>query len=334
MSELRQNIATKEWVIIAPERATRPEDFARTHGNGLKQVESIDSCPFCPGNEHLCPPTINAIYDRDGSWLVRVVSNKYPALAREGELDYSESRTNRRMNGVGMHDVIIDTPDHHRTTALLDEGQVENILKIYKSHYLYAVSDPRIELVTVFKNHGPTAGTSLEHPHSQVIATPVVPAQVRQRMALGQRYYDDHRSCVFCSMLSDEVRSGDRVVVESEHFAAFVLYAALSPFHMWVLPKRHQSAFPELTHAEIADLARVLREVLGKIHFGLDNPDYNYVIRSMPGIPHTVPTFHWYMSIVPRVSTSAGFELGSGMFINTVLPETAAEFLRRVVLAD
>jgi UDPglucose--hexose-1-phosphate uridylyltransferase len=177
----------------------------------------------------------------------------------------------------------------------------------------------------------------------------VVPADVRQRINLALRYYDDHRTCVYCTMLAEELRTRERMVCESEHFACFVLYAALSPFHMWLLPKRHVSAFSEVTDAELRDLARVLRSVLGKIHYGLGDPDYNFVVRTRPGQAVDSPYLHWYMSLVPRVSTSAGFELGSGMFINTVstsagfelgsgmfintlLPERAAEFLRRVEL--
>ncbi|MFH1808035.1 MAG: galactose-1-phosphate uridylyltransferase [Pseudomonadota bacterium] len=330
MSELRQNIATKEWVIIAPERSNRPEDFIRPRETGGTPVRHSESCPFCPGNEHLSPDEQCVLRDAEGQWLVRVVSNKYPAVSRGGELMYQEQGTRRWMSGVGLHDVIVEAPRHDLGLAQLEVEQLTRVLDVYRTSYLTAVSDPRVELVTLFKNHGVTAGTSLEHPHSQMIATPVVPAQVRQRVQLAVRYYDDHRTCVYCAMLAEELREDERMVAETEYFAAFVLYAALSPFHIWILPKRHHSAFPELSNAEMGDLALILRSVLRKIHKGLDDPDYNFVIRSIPGTPCQSPYFHWYLSLVPRVSTSAGFELGSGMFINTVLPEKAAAFLRSV----
>jgi UDPglucose--hexose-1-phosphate uridylyltransferase len=332
MPRLRQNIATKEWVIIATERARRPEDFAPAHRNkSLSSKEVLSpSCPFCPGNEKLSPEEITTNRDSDGRWLVRVVANKYPALAREGTLDYHDENSQRWMNGVGVHDVIIEAREHNLTTALLDHDQIVRILQIYRIRYLAASDDERVELVTLFKNHGAGAGTSLEHPHSQMIASPVVPAHIRDRIAQAMHYYDDHRQCVFCRMLEDERRSGDRIVHDSKHFVAFVLYAALSPFHIWVLPKRHISTYPELSQDEIYDLAGLMKTVLLKINIGLGDPDFNYVIRSLPGTPRTNAFFHCYISIIPRVTMSAGFELGSGMYINTALPEKSADFLRNI----
>lgn len=332
MSELRQNIATKEWVIIATERARRPEDFAPARRDKSESSRNVFSphCPFCPGNEKLSPEEITTVNDSDGRWLVRVVANKYPALARQGTLDYHEEHSRRWMNGVGIHDVIIDAREHNLTTAYFEREQMVRVLRAYRTRYLAAVEDDRVELVTLFKNHGAGAGTSLEHPHSQMIASPIVPAHIRDRIAQAMHYYDDHRECVFCRMLEDERRSGDRIVYESEHFTAFVLYAALSPFHIWALPKRHVSTFPELSPDEIRNLAGLIQTILLKINIGLSDPDYNYVIRSLPGAPHTNAFFHCYMSIIPRVTMAAGFELGSGMYINTALPEKSAEFLRNV----
>lgn len=330
MSELRQNIATKEWVIIAPERSNRPEDFVRPPNGRKPRAQHSADCPFCPGHEHETPPEHDAVCDDQGQWQVRVVANKYPAVANTGDVVYSEIGTQRRLTGVGLHDVIIETPRHDLGLHAQEPAHIEHILDVFKSSYLSAMADPRIELVTLFKNHGISAGMSLEHPHSQMIATPVVPAHVRLRVQEAMRFYDDHHQCVYCTMLADERRSGERILVETEHFIAFVLFAASSPFHTWIVPKRHQSAYSEVTHEELHDLAKVLSTVLRKLHRGLDDPDYNFVIRSHPGTPTTNPFFHWYLSIIPRVSTSAGFELGSGMHINTVRPETAAEFLRSV----
>lgn len=330
MSELRQNIATKEWVIIAPERSNRPDDFVAHEKRPLPEVPYSDRCPFCAGNEALTGDPILALHDDQQRWLVRAVPNKFPALTPAGELGYREQGTQRRINGIGLHQVIVESPAHNTTPALLDEAQIERVLGVFKQLSLRALEDPRIELVTLFKNHGLRAGMSLQHPHSQLIATPVVPANVRHRVDLAIRYYDDHRSCVYCTILAEELRSGDRIIAESPHFAAFVPFAALSPFHVWILPKRHQAAYVHISDEERADLAWILRRVLREIFFGLENPDYNFVIRSRDGQPRAVPYFHWYLSLVPRVSTTAGFELASGMYINTLLPERAAEFLRKV----
>jgi len=330
MSELRQNIATKEWVIIAPERSNRPEDFAEREQRDPALENDVAHCPFCPGNEHLAPGERGSIRDAEGRWLVRAVANKYPALTAEGEVQYQENGTKRWISGVGVHDVIVESPEHHSSIAEMAPEQILRLLRLYRQRHLDAKADERVELVTLFKNHGASAGASLAHPHSQLIGTPVVPADVRQRITLAMRYYDDHRSCVYCTMLAEELRTQERLVHESEHFACFVLYAALSPFHMWLLPKRHAADFSEATDAELRDLAHALRAVLRKIHRGLGDPDYNYVVRSRPGPPGPISYLHWYISLVPRVSTSAGFELGSGMYINTVLPERAAEFLRKI----
>lgn len=330
MPELRQNVATREWVIIATERARRPEEFVLPRTSRKELPSYAPNCPFCPGNDAMLLPEVSSVRDAEGRWLARVVPNKYPALAREGELRYGEADARRWMTGVGIHDVIVETPRHDLSPALLEPAQLLHVLTLYRERYLAASADERIELVTIFKNHGPGAGTSLAHPHSQMVATPVVPQHIRARMSEAMAYYDDHHRCVFCQMLEDELRSRERVVAESQHFVAFVLYAALSPFHIWLLPKRHMSAFPEMDDDEMRDLAAVLQDMLRRLYLGLDDPDYNYVVRSLPGRPRSNRFFHWYLAIIPRVSQAAGFELGSGVFINTALPEASAAFLRNV----
>jgi UDPglucose--hexose-1-phosphate uridylyltransferase len=330
MPELRQNIATREWVIIATERAKKPQDFISPPKEKTENTPYSPSCPFCPGNEEKSREETFSIRDSSGRWLVRSTPNKFPALAREGEPSYRADGTRRWMNGVGLHDVIIECPEHHLTTALLDPVQVLRILQTYKQLFLSAVKDPRVEQVTLFKNHGAAAGTSQSHPHSQMVATPVVPSHIRDRVAHAMNYYDEHRECVFCRMIREEQTSEERIVLETDHFIAFVPYAAFSPFHTWLLPKRHQPSFPQASDDEMEDLARVLQAVLKKLYVGLDNPDFNYVMRCLPGAPRKNAFFHWYLSIVPRVSKAAGFELGSGMYINTSLPEESAQFLRNV----
>lgn len=329
MPEIRQNLITRQWVIIATERARRPEDFGKREEKKVVLPSYVPTCPFCPGNEHKTPAETFRI-SRNGDWQVRVVPNKFAALSGVGARVRSTIGTKRTVTGVGVHEVIIETPDHSMTTALLSDAEVVQILEAYKQRYDSVIRDERVEQVTLFKNHGAAAGTSLEHPHSQLIGTPLTPSQVRDRMEVALRYYDEEGECIFCRTLHEELDEGTRIIVESEHFAAFTPFAALSPFHIWIFPKRHAASFALIQENEKHDLARVLRQVLRKLYEALDNPDYNYTIRNAPYDAESVKYYHWYLSIVPRVTQIAGFELGSGMFINTALPEDTAEYLRRI----
>lgn len=330
MPELRQNFFTKEWVIIATDRAKRPKELVRQ-----KPPQAIApfvaTCPFCPGNEDKTPPEVMRVpaYG-NGPWQVRVVPNKFSALARDSQPTRTIHRSRRSIGGFGVHDVIIETPDHSLVTALMDDAHVANVLRAYKSRYDELSLDPRIAHVTIFKNHGLDAGTSLEHPHSQLIATPVISSQVRGRFQVALQHYDDYGVCIFCQMIEEELAEEERIVLQTEHFVALAPFASPTPFATHIFPRRHMASFGDISTAEITDLARVLRKVLGKLYHGLGDPDFNYTLRCAPAELHEVKYFHWYVSIIPRLTRVAGFELGSGMFINTVPPESAAEFLRNV----
>ncbi|HXY15883.1 MAG TPA: galactose-1-phosphate uridylyltransferase [Terriglobales bacterium] len=328
MPELRQNFATKEWVIIATERAKRPKELARPEPPKAP-ASFVPTCPFCPGNESKTPPEILRVPDGSG-WQVRVVANKFAALARDAQLTRTIHRSRRSIGGFGVHDVIIETPDHAQVIALMDDTHVANMLRAYKSRYDELSLDPRIAHITIFKNHGLDAGTSLEHPHSQLIATPVISSQVRGRFQVALQHHDDFGECMFCQMVEEELAQEDRIVLTTEHFVALEPFASPTPFATHIFPRRHMANFGDISTAEISDLAHVLRKVLGKLYHGLGNPDFNYTLRSAPAELHVVKYFHWYVSIIPRLTRVAGFELGSGMFINTVPPEAAAEFLRNV----
>lgn len=329
MPEIRLNRISGDWVIIATERAKRPEDFA--HRKEKKQLPSyLPTCPFCPGNEDKTPPESFRRASKDGGWAVRAVPNKFSALASAGDVLRQGAGLKRRLTGVGLHEVIIETPEHGRAPALLPIAQVEHILLAYRHRFLAFYADSRIEHVIVFKNHGPSAGTSLEHPHSQIVGTPVVPGRIRYRVEEALRNYDDFGECLYCWCLKGELEDGIRVVKENTSFVAFVPYAALTPFHLWIFPKKHNACFGNVTDAELSDLASILKEILLRIYVGLDDPDLNYVTRSLSPNDGSLKYFHWYLSIVPRLTTAAGFELGTGMFINTALPEQSAQFLREV----
>ena len=330
MPELRQNFITKEWVIIATERAKGPEDLV-VHKPAHQIASFVANCPFCPGNESLTPPELLRVpVSNDGKWRVRMVPNRFAALARDVEPTRTIHRSRRTINGFGVHDVIIETQDHSQCTALMSDAHVADVLRIYKTRYNELSHDHRIAHVTIFKNHGHDAGTSLEHPHSQLIATPVISHQVRQRLQHALNHYDEYGECMFCQMIEEELGEKARVVMTTEHFVALEMFASAVPFSTHIYPRRHMASFGDISSAELSDLARTLRTVLAKLYHGLENPDFNYTIRSSPAECVGAKYFHWYLSIIPRLTRVAGFELGSGMFINTVLPEAAADFLRKV----
>lgn len=329
MPELRQNFFSKEWVIIATERAKRPEELA-THRAVQPVPAFVETCPFCPGNESKTPPEVMR-YPVDGQpWQVRVIPNKFAALSSDVQPVRNLQHLRRRIDGFGFHEVIVDSPDHSKCMALLSDEQVARILGAYKQRYKTLSQDPRINQITIFKNHGVDAGASFQHPHSQLIATPVIPSQVRHRLHEALRHYDDVGECMFCHMVEREVEDQTRVVLKNEHFVAMEVFASATPFATHIFPLRHMASFGEITEMEVNDLARILRILLAKIYVGLENPDLNFTVRSSPAEYAGARHFHWYVSVIPRLTRVAGFELGSGMFINTVLPEDAADFLRKV----
>lgn len=331
MPEIRHNPLNKEWVIIATERAKRPHELAGRIEERKKLPRYAENCPFCPGNEHMAPPPTMEI-QREAKWQVRVVPNKFAALTTEGPLYRRTEGLKRTVSGVGIHEVIVETPDHHLTTALLNEDDVELILQCYHERYLVISRDPRVELITIFKNHGSSAGTSLEHPHSQLMATPIISPEIRRRMEDAMSYYDDEGRCLFCKVMEEELADRIRIIEETECFVAFIPYASLSPFALWIFPRRHMASYGQIHPEEISDLARILQSVLAKIYYGLGDPDFNYILRSAPSENRYSRYYHWYLSLIPRLTKVAGFELGSGMHINVTMPEENAEFLRNVQL--
>jgi UDPglucose--hexose-1-phosphate uridylyltransferase len=261
---------------------------------------------------------------------VRVFPNKFAALSQEGELSRKTEGLKRRVNGIGRHEVVVETPDHSKNPALLSEPEIGLLLDAYLRRYIAIADDPHIEHITIFRNHGLAAGTSLEHPHSQIIATPIIPPTIRSRMEEALRFYDATGECLCCRILADELADRARLVHETPHFVAFIPFAALTPFSLWIYPRRHMASFTQIQPAEAADLASMLRLVLAKLYYGLGNPDYNYVLRTSPCEGRHLRYYHWYLTLVPRLTRTAGFELGSGMYINPTIPEANAEFLRGV----
>ncbi len=329
MSELRQNMATKEWVIIAPERAMRPDQFrppdTKTQTHQLPAL--VSDCPFCPGNEH---ETLEEVLrmPEEGPWKLRVIPNKHSALSRTGERRYHLDGVQRSLTGVGHHEVLIETPRHNSTPGLQSPTTIRRTLDAFQQRGRELSQDSRVEQIFYFKNHGVSAGSSIVHSHSQLLALPMVPRSTRVRVEEMRHSYDDLGLCPICLMLENELADGRRIIGQNANFVAFVPYAALSPFHMWLVPRRHGPTFLDQMHHELDALAHLMREILGRLYHGLGDPAFNYIIRSAPQRDSSSAYLHWYVSVVPRVTRTAGFELGSGMSINPTLPEDNAAFLR------
>ncbi|MFH1220609.1 MAG: galactose-1-phosphate uridylyltransferase [Candidatus Eisenbacteria bacterium] len=338
MPLLRQDLATRRWTIIATERAKRPDDFIKQAGEPREAPAHVPTCPFCVGNEHMTPQPVYLVPDpasKDGKgWSVRVVPNKFPALVVPQH--DSEARKRRHvgryleMDGCGQHEVVIESPDHSRTIATMSLEQVVRVVCTYRARFLELDRFDWNQLIIIFRNQGEVAGTSLLHPHSQIVGTPIVPQDIRCRLDEAQRYFDDNGTCVLCDVLDAELSEGTRVVASNAGFVAFCPFAAAVPYEIWIVPRRHASSFGVLTEEEADLLARILRDTLRRLYLLLSNPDYNYVIRSSPHQSAGEPHFHWYLEIQPRLATRAGFEIGSGMNVNVVAPEAAAAQLRGV----
>jgi UDPglucose--hexose-1-phosphate uridylyltransferase len=329
MSELRQNPFTKEWVIIARDRARRPDEF-RSRREPPERPASDPSCPFCPGNEASTPPEVAAF--RVGSpnapgWWVRVVPNRFPALAPEASGDRSGDHYFRRMAGVGRHEVIIEAPAHNLPFALLSDHQAEAAVLMYRDRYLALQKDRAVKAVILFKNYGEAAGTSLVHPHAQIVGTPIVPEHLRAQYTVATQYYDDTGGCIYCDVVKEERKAKERVVFEGEGFVAFHPFASRSPFETWIAPTHHVPSFGQISTDEAKRFARVLAAVLSKISRHLNDPDYNFVVHSAPLEDENKPYFLWHLCIIPRLTTVAGFEIGSGIFINTAVPEETAAYM-------
>jgi len=332
MPELRKDPVTGRWVIISTDRQKRPHDF---HFESAA-VRGREHCPFCPGHEAMTPPEVLAY--RNGSapntpgWEVRVVPNKYPALQVEGTLDREGEGMFDRLSAIGAHEVIIETPDHERRMALLSETEIERVLWAWRERMLDLKRDFRLKYILVFKNHGAAAGATLEHPHGQLIALPIVPDFVRDEIEGARRHFALKERCVFCDIIAEERRDERRLIQENAEMIAVAPYASRFAFETWVLPRRHAARFEEAPKAEYESLARLLKAVLQRLDRALDSPLFNLVLHTSPFAEEVGDVYHWHIEIMPRVTRVAGFECGTGFFINPTPPEEAAQVLRAVRL--
>ena len=325
MSTLRQDPTTRQWSILAPRRSERPHQPVVTPRPSLPERDP--GCPFCPGNEEQTPPEIARTPDGT-DWGVRVVPNMYGALTGEGPAHRSGSPMFREMPGVGGHEVVIESPRHDARIDEMTREHVVEIVGMWRSRYRALIARPEVRAVVVFKNFGAFAGTSLAHPHSQVVATPVFLPRLLRRLDVATRYFDENGVCVYDDVIAAEREVRLRIVDECGSFLAFEPFASNSPYETWVIPSFHQGSFGDLADEEVDDLACILIRTLTALRRACGDPDFNLVLYSAPTNGHTDEVFHWHIKIIPKIATPAGFEIGSAMSINTVLPEDAAEILR------
>jgi UDPglucose--hexose-1-phosphate uridylyltransferase len=331
MPELRKDPITGRWVIISSDRGKRPTDFAeqRTRKRG-------GFCPFCAGNERTTPHEILA-YREGGQpngpgWRLRVVPNKFPALQIEGDLNKQGEGIFDKMNGLGAHEVIIENPDHNATLASLPGKAMEEILWAYRDRMEDLKKDRRFQYTLIFKNEGLTAGATLEHSHSQLIALPIVPIQVQEEIDGCRRHYNLKERCIFCDIIRQELQTRNRVVMETQSFVALAPFAPRFPFETWIMPKRHISCYACSTNEDFKDLAFLLQDTLRRLDKALSAPPYNYVIHTSPFKEEINDYYHWHIELMPKLTNVAGFEWGSGFYINPTPPEEAAKFLREMKL--
>lgn len=331
MPELRKDPVLGRWIIISKERSKRPTDFL------IEKPKVLGGfCPLCPGNESTTPPEVFAIRDNgekavpdSTGWDVRVVPNKYPALVIEGELDKEGEGLYDKMNGIGAHEVIIESPNHEESFSQLPPERMIYVLKAYKQRILDLARDKRFHYVMIFKNHGKAAGASLEHSHSQLVALPILPRMIVSEITGSESYYKYKERCVFCDIIHQEIKQDIRVVCQNDLFITITPFAPRTPFEMWVLPKKHSSSFSDADGEELVALAEIFSETFQRLDRCIPNVPYNFVLHTEPLRSGGLDHYHYHFEIVPKLTSIAGFEWGSGFYINPMPPEEAAIYLRQ-----
>lgn len=328
MPELRKDPISGGWVIIAVERGKRPTDFT----SPPVQRRKGGFCPFCPGNEYTTPHEIMAFRpsatppDTSG-WTLRVMPNKFPALQISGDLNRSGEGMFDKMNGIGAHEVIVETPDHQLSLSSMPLKAVEDVLWAYYLRLSDLKKDTRLKYCVIFKNEGDAAGASLEHSHTQLIALPIVPKLVKEEVDSARQYFGFKERCIFCDLINQEMTDGKRVIYENSGYIALAPFAPRAPFETWILPKKHESAFYP-PNKSFASLAEALQRILKQMDRILDTPPYNFIIHTSPFTEELNEYYHWHIEVMPKLTNIAGFEWGSGFYINPTLPEEAARFMR------
>ena len=334
MSQLRKDPIVGRWVIISTEREKRPSDWANE-----TNTRSGGFCPFCPGNEDKTPPEIVAkrpmTEQKDvPGWDIRVVPNKFPALQIEGDLSPRGEGNYDIINGVGAHEVIIETPNHALELAELSEEHIHDVMQIFRERTLDLKKDLRFKYILIFKNHGAAAGASLEHSHSQLIATPIIPKRVLEELEGSKRFYKYKERCIYCDIVRQELTLKKRIVSDSGSYLTIEPFAPRFPFETWILPQAHYSHFEFMPEEMYRELAKALKDALTRVNSTLGYPPFNFMLHTAPVQEPKMPDFHWHLEIIPKLTSAAGFEWGSGFYINPTPPEVAADLLKNAELVN
>lgn len=328
MSELRRDPITGRWVIVNTASPKQPQEYEPDIYN-----HKPATCALCPGNEGMTAPEIIAFSSSARSpnspgWSLRVVPNKFPALRVEGALDKVGLGAFDMMNGVGAHEVIVETPHHNNEIPDRAEWEIQDMLWAYRDRVLDLRKDTRFKYALIFKNSGRAAGDYFLHPHSQLISLPFAPKRVSEELDGAHTYFEYKERCVYCDMIQQEIREGLFTVAENKNFLSFCPFSARFPYETWILPKQHESDFGQIYLEQVRDLSSILKQTLFKMKALLKGPAYNYVIHTSPFDGTALPDYHWHIEIILRISKIAGFEWGTGFYINPTPPELAAKTLR------
>ena len=339
MSSFRNDPLSGRWVIIAEGRKQRPTDFSAP----APVVNAASTCPFCEGNETTTPPEVYALRPQGPpnatGWEVRVVPNKYPAVRHDVSVHHNGACPDRWLPGQGQHEVIVDSPHHERGLSDLPTEHVIKVVQTYRARLRALYEQTCFLYAVLFKNKGKGAGASLSHPHTQVMALPFVPPEPQAELHAVSAYHEKHRACLVCDTLTRERNEDERVVEADEHFVVLCPFASRFPYEMRLFPQRHAHTFLDMGAQQQRAFARVLQRTLQRLEGAIPNVAYNVVLHTSPnlrvyrGHANVTDAFHWHLDIFPRLTTVAGFEWGSGVFINPVQPESAAVHLRRVALS-
>lgn len=334
MHELRKDPLMNRWIAVLSDSMS-PGEYH------LQDEETKESeCILCSGREKETPPEITAIRGNGSNpnepgWLARVIPSFKPILHVEGELGRRGVGMYDRMNSIGANEIIIETPEHNKSSGDMGFEQIIRVFSLYKERINDLEKDLRLRYILIYKNSGREAGAVYSHPHSQIIATPIIPRRIKEELDGAKQYYSYKERCIFCDIIREELRDGQRVIFETKKFIAFCPYAQISSFEFCIIPKRHSCAFQEINSEEMEDLALMLSAMMKKLGTILKNPPYNYIIHTAPNmIPrrnhwHTLgEDFHWHIEVTPRLTRVSGFEWGSGFYVITTSPEDAAKYLR------
>ena len=330
ISELRQDLVTGDWVVIATGRSKRPEDFV-LHKEDKIEVnvgeKENKACVFCCPEETDQEKEVLLYEKENGDWSLRVFPNKFPAFSRAGRIKHFEEGPYFGMDGVGYHEVIV-TRDHEKQIADLEVLEVAEIMDAYQSRYIDLMNRKSVNFIEIFHNHGKEAGASIAHPHSQLAAIPVISPYIKSELDGAEIYYKTNKECVFCTINEWECENQKRVIFENKEFVAFCPFSSRSSFEVWVVPKKHQPYFERISDKQKIDLAEALQKSINKICQALNNPPYNFYVHTAPCDGKEYLHYHWHIEILPRTAVWAGFELSTGIEISTIEPEKAADYLR------